>query len=182
MPVGHGGGMSSHPAWVKIIILELIEERIKDAAVAAGIPACKANVYDPFNTEYDFFLWIDVDWEKYLDIYSWYYSDFLEAKIGDLAKENGLSEARQEELYNRQKNRVKERYEVVDHPLEQYYKKATRILENLDEQQKVFNASRSESTINYSIQQMKNILVYGSPNPTRKIVEERASYTKKIEP
>ena len=41
MPVGHGGCMSKHPAWVKIAILEFLEARLKDAADAVGIGADK---------------------------------------------------------------------------------------------------------------------------------------------
>jgi hypothetical protein len=147
MPVGHGGQMSKHPAWVKIIILEMLEERLKDAAAAAGIdnPDDVVWVYDPFTTEMDFYIWLKVSWEKYLEIYSLYYKPDLKARL----EEMGLRQSME---------RVSDKY--ADHP---YYGKAMDVLKELDSSQQIFNASRSRTTIFYDIEQMKNILLHGNP-------------------
>ena len=141
MPVGHSGSMSSHPAWVKIILLELIRERLLDAAADLGIPASKIEVYDPFTTEMDFYLWLNVSWEDYLRIYSRYYSDDLKAREMD------------------QKDRVVQMYANNS-----YLETALDVLKGLDKTQQIFNASTSRSTIFYTIDQMKRILKTGSPD------------------
>ena len=41
------------------------------------------------STEDDFFIWIDADWDVYLNVYHWYYSDDLEAKIEEVSKGSG---------------------------------------------------------------------------------------------
>ena len=139
MPVGHRGRMSSHPAWVKIIILELIEERLKEAAEDYGLPREVVEVYDPFTTDNDFYLWLDVSWEEYLQVYSRYYNPEL--------KSNAVS-------------RVAERYKTK-HSKE--FIKARDYIHDDANEKKIFNASTSSSTIIYSIEDMKSILDTGTP-------------------
>jgi hypothetical protein len=193
MPVGHGGDMSKHPAWVKIAILEFLEARLKDVVDALTInddnkyeaaldwfkrylgeisekpddymtkfkklydentsisigpdiryifsatlsttseANARVKVYDPFTTEMDFYLFLDVNWDRYLLIYSKYYDlDF-----------KGFRQVLWEIKYS------DDDY-ILDLVLG----------ENRDQ---VFNATRSKSVIFYTIQQMKNILTLGHP-------------------
>jgi hypothetical protein len=178
MSVGHGGGMSSHPTWVKLIILEMIEERIKDAAVLAGIPAKKARVYDPFNTDYDFYIWVEADWDVYREIYHWYYSDELPDALEymkDNEDEPNSSEAKTRIEYKKE-NSVAKRYGTEENPYKKYYDEAVGVLSKMDKHLQVFNASKSDSTIFYDIKQMKRMLELGDPKPDTK----RAKKVKKL--
>jgi len=148
MPVGHGGGMSRHPAWVKIAILELLEERLKIAAVEAGYPEDVIQVFDPFTTDMDFYIRLDVDWEGYLKIYSKYYDRDLK--------------------YDAIKNIVAKYEKDLPKPIRRKsiaaLEKASKLIEKYDEAG-IFNASTSKSVIFYTINEMKNILEYGTPKP-----------------
>lgn len=149
MPVGHGGGMSSHPAWVKIAILELLEERLKVAAVEAGYSEDVIHVFDPFTTDMDFYIRLDVDWDGYLKIYSKYYDRDLKTdaikNIVEKYHENDLPES------------IRRKSVAA-------LEKASILIEKYDED-KIFNASTSKSEIFYTIDEMKYILEYGTPNP-----------------
>ena len=149
MPVGHGGGMSSHPAWVKIAILELLEERLKVAAVEAGYSEDVIHVFDPFTTDMDFYIMMDVDWEGYLKIYSKYYNRDLRT---DPIKS----------IVEKYPNKSKE--EILAIKSVAALEKASILIEKYDED-KIFNASTSKSEIFYTIDEMKYILEYGTPNP-----------------
>ena len=147
MPVGHGGGMSSHPAWVKIAILELLEERLKVAAVEAGYSEDVIHVFDPFTTDMDFYIMMDVDWEGYLKIYSKYYNrDLRTDPIKSIVEK--YPEDLPESIRIKSVNALQ---------------KATKLLEEYDENG-IFNASTSKSVIFYTINDMKYILEYGKPN------------------
>lgn len=141
MPVGHGGCMSKHPAWVKIAILEFLEARLKDAADIVDIGADNIQVWDPFTTEMDFYFSVNASWSKYLDLYGVYYNKSFtghrQKEIEkDLPTRYGLEYAReiQKAIYN---------------------------ITNEEDSHNVFNASTSKTEIFYTIEEMKEILQRG---------------------
>jgi hypothetical protein len=155
MPVGHGGCMSKHTAWEKVVILELLERRIKWAARKAGVHPKNVRVYDPFTTEMDFFIFFDdVSWEKYLEIYHWYYREDLPAFDKEF---NELSinarDAIKSTLMDENVDYAKYR-EAFDKAMEAI---------KLYDAEEIFNASTSKTMILYSVTQMKNILTLGHP-------------------
>jgi len=121
-------------------------------------------VYDPFSTDMDFYIFFNVDWPKYLDLYHKYYKEdtpniqtperHLNAVFAKYDPESDIGK-----LWKEKKD--------TDHPIfrnkpliEKAIKTKPDNGEYIDE---VFNASRSKSVIFYTIQQMKNILELGHP-------------------
>ena len=168
MPVGHGGGMSRHPAWEKIAILELLEERLKIAAFAAGFSDTDVHVYDPFSTDMDFFIWFKKDWKDYLKLYSKYYDRRLLDDRKRLIERGYPIDSNQiESQLDPVGNIVLAKYDKESPDYETRKTiliKATNKIEEYDER-RIFNASTSKSAIYYSICEMKNILEHGEPNP-----------------
>jgi hypothetical protein len=128
--------------------VELSESEI-NRIVDAKVADYYVKVYDPFSTEMDFYILFNVDWPKYLELYSKYYSED-DPKIKPASLH--LSE-------------VLDNY-PSPHPiyaLKPLIEKAVRTTASIQVYDEVFNASRSKSVIFYTIQQMKNILDYGHP-------------------
>jgi len=145
----HRGHMSKHPAIVKIAILEFLEARLKDI-IAPGKDSesiARADrivkVYDPFTTENDFYLFLDLNWEQYKQLYGEYY---------DTERPKGWRQQAVEEYY--------EDYEY-DEDSEINAKWVSLVMEALHGTQPsegVFNASRSSSEILYTVAEMRQIL------------------------
>lgn len=145
MPVGHGGCMSKHPAWVKIAILEFLEARLKDAADALDIGADKVHVWDPFTTEMDFYIFVDATWSDYLRIYALYYDESFKGPLQDKLEPDLPTK------YAGGKYADKIREAIYDMTREE------------DADRRIFNASTSKSEIFYTIEQMRNILEHRPP-------------------
>jgi hypothetical protein len=155
MPVGHGGCMSKHTAWEKVVILELLERRIKWAARKADVNPINVRVYDPFTTEMDFFIFFDdVSWEKYLEIYHWYYREDLPA-----------FDENYKELTSNARAVIKEILMTENVDYEKYREAFDKAMDaiKLYDAEEIFNASTSKTMILYSVRQMKNILTLGHP-------------------
>ena len=143
--------MSKHSAWVKIAILEFLEARLKDAADHEDVEIGHENVHimDPFTTEYDFYLFVNASWSKYLKLYAKYYD------------ENWPGGTRQGELDLAKKYKLKypERLRLK---IEETIEKAIYDVVK-EENQEIFNASTSKTEIYYTIQQMIDILELEEP-------------------
>ena len=153
MPVGHHGGMSPHPAWVKIAILEFLEARLKDAAdhPDVGIGHENVQIMDPFTTEYDFYLFVNASWPKYLKLYAKYYDEnwaggTRQGALPDLGKKYSLKYPSHLRLKIEEKI-GKAIYDIVT-----------------EEDQEIFNASTSKTEIYYTIEQMIDILELEEPD------------------
>jgi len=135
--------MSKHPAWVKVIVLDFIRERLYRAADVLGIDREKIRVYDPFTTEMDFYLWMDISWEKYRHLYSKYYSTDLDN--GDI----------EEVVLGRWKNL----WNPYGETQAAIWTKALEVIADSATQESVFNASTSKTTIHYGVGDMVNLLL-----------------------
>lgn len=120
----------------------LTDEQMKDL-VDLTIADYYVKVYDPFSTEMDFYIFFNVDWPKYLDLYHKYY------EIDDVKSKLQLDAA-----LDKLPSKIKNRYEDL----------ITRAIVQTSGVDEVFNASRSKSVIFYTIEQMKNILECGIPD------------------
>lgn len=171
MPVGHGGDMSKHPAWEKIALLELLEQRLKWAAIKAGLNPDKVHVYDPFTTDMDFYIFFEeASWEDYLQIYRWYYDESLPAYEREEAEyvevvEEGIPVTARTRI-----PRVLKDINISKLPssvYETYEKALTKAIDTIKtyDDKEIFNASTSKTMILYTVEEMKNILQYGTPNP-----------------
>ena len=147
MPVNHRGRMSLHPAWVKIAILEYLEERLKEAAERVEIGEENVHVYDPFTTEWDFYIIVDASWSDYLKLYAEYYDTSWEVTS---AKDFTDAFAAKYGPYVGTKIRTK-------------ISAAIHELGPEDPEREIFNASTSKTEIFYTIQQMKDILRKRTP-------------------
>jgi len=162
MPVGHGGDMSKHTAWEKVVLLELLEQRLKWAAQEAGADPNKVHVYDPFTTDMDFYIFFEeASWDKYLEIYRYYYDEELPAyNESYTAKIPGVTARTHIESVLKAKNielpeKVKEKYDLA-------FSKALTAIRAYDDKE-IFNASTSKTMILYTVEEMKNILQFGHP-------------------
>ncbi len=144
--------MSKHPAWVKIAILEFLEARLKDAAdhPDVGIGHENVHIWDPFTTEYDFYLFVNASWPKYLKLYAKYYDENWSGGTRQGALPN-LATKYSTKYPSRLQPKIEEKigkaiYDIVK-----------------EEDQEIFNASTSKTEIYYTIQQMIDILELDEP-------------------
>ena len=159
MPVGHGGDMSKHTAWEKVVLLELLEQRLKWAATEAGADHTQVHVYDPFTTDMDFYIFFegDISWDKYLEIYRYYYDEDLPAynksytaKIPGVTARTHIESVLKDE-------------EIQPAKYIEAFPKALAAIRDYDEKE-IFNASTSKTMILYTVAEMKNILNCGKPD------------------
>jgi hypothetical protein len=128
--------------------VELSETEIK-SIVDKKVADYYVKVYDPFSTDMDFYIFFNVDWPKYLDLYHKYYKE-----------DTPNIQVPEEHL-----NAVFAKYDPGHriHGYTNLIRKAIRTTGSETVIDEVFNASRSRSVIFYTIQQMKNILELGHP-------------------
>ena len=165
MPVGHGGCMSKHTTWEKVIILELLERRLKWAVKKADVPPEYVHVFDPFTTDMDFFIYFEkVSWDQYLMIYRWYYDEDLPAYDESYTELPSTTTTARVEIERVLKAENIERLsEAVYKKYVEAFPKALTAIKEYDEKE-IFNASTSNTMILYTVQEMKNILECGKPD------------------
>ena len=147
MPAIHRGCMSKHPAWVKMAILEYLEERLKEAAERVDIGEENVKVYDPFTTEWDFCIFIDASWSDYLKLYAEYYDTSWE-----VTSAKAFTDAFAVRYAPYVGTKIKAKISSAIHEIGPE-----------DTEREIFNASTSKTEIYYTIQQMKDILEKRTP-------------------
>jgi hypothetical protein len=157
MSVGHGGDMSKHPAWVKVAILDFLQQRFSNQKVSMGKTI---SVFDPFNTDMDFFIYFnETTWEEYVGIYHNYYSTANSPETKELAEHIAI---KYDDYATKHGYPPGDIYIMIKKALSEYSKPETNN-EPINEYFGTFNASKSKTFILYSVQNMINILQEGHP-------------------
>ena len=126
-------------------------------------------VYDPITTENDFYIFFNVNWDNYLYLYHKYYHTSKTKEINDII------ESVSEEMLNdpQLKTYILNAFIDIESEQEREIAAKTRIINSIKnissaETDITFNASKSKSVIFYTVEQMKNILLTGYPDPVAK--------------